>query len=249
MLKPIALAAVVAIGLSTAVAGQAARMTETDRAISRLGDLTPNNVRCRLTEMRPVAYQPGPVLLNEIAKRLNSPIISGRRVDRLHDILQPVLRYHQRDGKLAIFLIGSEQPRAYVVARAALVITTKLMLITSEAEMRGIVAHELAHEYLIDDREQAIKEKNGSLMREIELFCDVVAAITLKEIGDDPTQYGQALRRMTSIGIISGSATRHESETHPSLDARMALNLLLCRQLGQAFPAATEVAAVCSGRR
>jgi len=137
-------------------------------------------VRRRLNEMRPPAYQPGPVLINEIIK------------------------------------------------------TTKLMLITSEAELRGIVAHELAHEYLWEERERAFSEKDESLLREIELFCDAVAAITLKEIGDDPAHLARALERMTYIGITAGNVTRSETKTHPSLGARLKLNQWLCQRLGQA---------------
>ena len=133
---------------------------------------------------RPIS--PGPVLINEIIKRQELTVISGERVERLKAALQPVLAYHKRDGKLPIFVVRSEQPKAFVAVRAALIITTKLMLITSEAELRGIVAHELAHEYLWEERDRAFKEKDESTLREIELFCDAVAAITLKEIGDDP---------------------------------------------------------------
>jgi hypothetical protein len=106
------------------------------------------------------------------------------------------------------------------------------MLITSEAELRGIVAHELAHEYLWKERDRAREEKDESSLREIELFCDVVAATTLKSIGDDPSCYGRVLERMTFIGITAGSATRSETGTHPSLDARVKLNRWLCEHLG-----------------
>jgi predicted Zn-dependent protease len=144
-----------------------------------------------------------------------------------------VLDYHDRDGKLPIYVLRSEQPKAFVACRAALIITTKLMFITSEAEIRGIVAHELAHEYLWEERERAFNEKDESLLREIELFCDAVAVITLKEIGDDPACYAEALKRMTYIGITAGNVTRSETKTHPSLHARVKLNQRLCQQLGQ----------------
>jgi predicted Zn-dependent protease len=87
--------------------------------------------------------------------------------------------------------------------------------------------------------DQAFKEKDESLLREIELFCDAVAAITLNEIGDDPACYARALERMTYIGITAGNVTRSEMRTHPSLDARVKLNQWLCRHLGQATSLAT----------
>lgn len=233
MLKQITLAAIFALGLSTAIAAQTVRMTETDRALAWLGDLAPGAVRSRLSEMRPQVYQPGPVLLKVIIKRKGLTVITGDRVERLKAALQPVLAYHYRDGKLPIYVLRSEQPRAFVDCRAALIITTKLMLITSEAELCGIVAHELAHEYLWEERARALSDRNESLLREIELFCDAVAAFTLIEIGDDPAHVGKALERMTYIGITAGNVTRSETRTHPSLDARLKLNRWLCRRLGQ----------------
>jgi Zn-dependent protease with chaperone function len=153
-----------------------------------------------------------------------------------------VLAYHKRDGKLPIYVLRSDQPKAFVTCRAALIITTKLMLIAGEAELRGIVAHELAHEYLWEERERAFNEKDESLLREIELFCDAVAAITLKEMGDDPAHFARALERMTYIGITAGNVTRSETKTHPSLGARVKLNQWLCKQLGQVTTPAAGVA-------
>ena len=233
MLKQIALAAIFALGLSSEIAGQTIKTTETERALARLGDLSSDAMRRHLSELRPPVYQPGPVLLNEIIKRKELTVISGARVERLKAALQPALAYHERDGKLPIFVVRSEQPKAYVAERAALIITTRLTLIVSEAELRGIVAHELAHEYFYEERERAFKEKDESSLREIELFCDAVAAITLKEIGDDPACYERALERMTYIGATAGNVTRSETNTHPSLDARVKLNRWLCQRLGQ----------------
>ncbi len=159
MLKQITLAAIFALGLSTAIAAQTTKTTETDRALARLGDLAPDAVRRRLNEMRPPAYQPGPVLLNEIIKRQELTVITGERVERLKESLHPVLAYHKRDGKLPIYVLRSEQPKAFVSCRAALIITTKLMLITSEAELRGIVAHELAHEYLLGGTRAGLRKE------------------------------------------------------------------------------------------
>jgi hypothetical protein len=236
MFKQLTLAALLIIGLSTAMAGQPGELTETERALVRLGDLSSDAVRRRLNEMRQPAYQPGPVLLNHIIKQLQLTVISGERVERLKAALQGVLTYHERDGKLPIYVVRSEHPKAFVVMRAALIITTKLILITNEAELRGIVAHELAHEYLGEEREQASKAGDEGRLREIELFCDVVAALTLSEIGDDPACYALALKRLTYIGITAGSATRSETKTHPSLDVRLKLNQWLCQRIGRIKP-------------
>jgi predicted Zn-dependent protease len=233
MVKKFMLAPLLVLGLTTAITGQPDKLTETERALARLGDLTPDTVRQRLNDMRPPAYQPGPVLLNEIIKQLQLTVVSGERVERLKAALQGVLAYHERDGKLPIYVVRSEHPKAFVVMSAALFITTKLMVITNDAELRGFVAHELAHEYLGADRKQALESRDDNPLREIELFCDAVAALTLKELGDDPACYARALKRMIFIGSTAGSTTRSETETHPSLDVRLKLNQWLCQRLGR----------------
>jgi len=203
---------------------------EATRAIARFGDLSPNAIRESLKQMRQPAYLPGPFLVNKIVEAQHLPIADSKRVDQLKAALQPVLDYHER-SKMPIIVLRSEQPKAYLVERAVIIITTRLMVIASDEEIRGIIAHELAHEYVWDERIKAMKEKDGKLMRECELFCDVVAAFTLKEIGDDPASYGRILERLTEIGIMTRATTRHESETHPALDLRKKLNKFLCQRL------------------
>lgn len=203
---------------------------EAAKAIARLGDLSPATIRERLRRMRLPAYLPGPFLVNKIVEAQRLSIAESKRVDQLKAALQPVLDYHER-GKMPIVVLWSEKPKAYLVERAAIIITTRMMVIASDEEIRGIVAHELAHEYVWDDRIKATKEKDGKLMRECELFCDAVAAFTLKEVGDDPTSYARVLERLTAIGIMARSATRHESDTHPSLDSRKKLNKFICQRL------------------
>src|SRR5262245_30765603 len=203
---------------------------EATKAIARLGDLSSDAIRERLKQMRQPAYLPGPVLVNKIVELQHLPIAESKRVDRLKTALQSVLDYHER-GKMPIYVLRSEQPKAYLVERAAIIITTRMMVIASVEEIRGIIAHELAHEYVWDERIKAMREKDAKLMRECELFCDAVAAFTLKEIGDDPASYGRILERLTIIGINAGNAMRQESDSHPSLEAREKLNKFLSQRL------------------
>jgi len=144
---------------------------EATRAISRLGDLSPAAIRASLKQMRQPAYLPGPVLVNKIVEAQNLPIAEGKGIDKLRVALQPVLDYHER-GKMPIYVLRSELPKAYLVERAAIIITTRMMVIATDEEIRGIVAQELAHEYIWDERVKAKIEKDGKLMREFEMFCD-----------------------------------------------------------------------------
>src|SRR5262245_61034127 len=203
--------------------------SEEARAVARLGDLSPVSVRERLKQMRAPAFQP---TSNQIKKAIESqdmPIANFKRIDRLKSALQPVLDYHER-SRMQVYVLDSNLPKTILIGRLVIFITTRMRRIASDQEIRGIVAHELAHEYIWDELFDAQREKDWKLMRECELFCDVVAAFTLKEIGDDPASYGRILERMTIIGSIEGSTTVKESRTHPSLEARLKLNKFLCRK-------------------
>jgi Peptidase family M48 len=246
MFKQVALTAILIISFTVTVAGQVTKNlatgsnangereeslgeAEAAKAIERLGDLSPAAIRARLKQMRLPAYLPGPMFVNKIIGLQDLPIAESKRVDRLKAVLQPVHDYHER-SRMPIYVLRSEHPKAYLVDRSVIIITTSMMDIAGDAEIRGIIAHELAHEYIWDELAQARRGKDGKLMREYELFCDAVAAFTLKEIGDDPASYGRILLRMALAGIKLGIAMRQKSDTHPSLDTRIKLNKFLCRR-------------------
>jgi peptidase M48-like protein len=249
MFKQVALTAILIMAFTVTVAGQVTKNLATDsnangkreeslggaeaaKAIERLGDLSSAAIRERLKQMRIPAYLPGPMLINKIIELRELPIVKSKSVDRLKAVLQPVLDYHVH-GRMPIYVLRSDKPKAYLIERAVIIITTSMMDIAGDAEIRGIIAHELAHEYIWDELVQARRKKDWKLMRECELFCDAVAAFTLKEIGDDPASYGRILQRMALVGINSGIATKPKSDSHPSLDARLKLNKFLCRRFDQ----------------
>ncbi len=247
MRKPITFAIVFIIAFTSAITGQPLNKaasntkakskqvellegTEGAKAIARLGDLSRLVLRERLKQMRQPYSQPSPLHVSEIIEEQHLSIASCKSVDRLKVVLQPVLDYHGR-SLMSIYVLWSDQPKAYSVDRTAIFITTGLLIHASDEELRGIVAHELAHEYVWDERKNARQMKDVRLMRECELFCDAVAAFTLKEIGDDPVSYGRILERVTGIEIKAGIGSRYESDTHPSLETRKKLNKFLCQQL------------------
>lgn len=243
MRQPITIAAVFIIVFTLTITGQPLNTTtkanlkraelleesEVAKALARLGDLSRPALREKLKQMRQLDYRPSPLLVSKIIAAQHLPLAEGQGVDRLKAALQPVLDYHGRN-QMPIYVLRSAQPKAYVAERTVIFITTRLMMQASDEEMRGIVAHEVAHEYVWEDCAKAMKEKDWKLRRECELFCDAIAAFTLKEIGDDPASYGRILVRLAIIGIRAGNAAQHESDTHPSLDVRKKLNQFLCER-------------------
>jgi hypothetical protein len=243
MFKQVALTAILAIWFASITAAQndtpakseaAMGGAEAAKALGRLGELSPAALRERLKQMRPPAYLPTPSLEKRIVEAQGLPVVASQRVERLKAALQSVLDYHGR-GKLPIYLSESKHPKVYLVARAVIIITTGLLYRATDEELRGVVAHELAHEYVWDEGVKAKTEKDEELMREIEFFCDAVAAFTLQEIGDDPASYARVLARLTMIRLTAGLSRAGEDDTHPSLTARTKLNRFLCQRLDQGY--------------
>ncbi len=207
---------------------------EVATAIARLGDLSRTALRERLQQMHPPAYQADAIEVKKIIEAQRLPVISGKQVDQLKAALQPVLAYHRR-SLLPMYVLRAEQPKAYLINRAVIIVTTRLLEIASEPELRGIVAHELAHEYVWGERAKAKLANDEKLLREFELFCDAIAVFTLQEIGDDPANYSRILEWLalsnTVAGIVAGNTTRRDADTHPSLDARKKLIKFLGQQL------------------
>ena len=164
MRKPITFAVVFIIAFTSAITGQSLNNaasnakanskreelpegTEAAKAIARLGALAPAAIRERLQQLRPQAFLPQADHIKQLVKRLNLTIETGKRVDQTKAVLQPVLDYHGR-SQMPMVVLRAEQPKAYVAERTVIIITTGLMIHANEEELRGIVAHEIAHAYV-----------------------------------------------------------------------------------------------------
>ncbi|MFN7926746.1 MAG: M48 family metalloprotease [Blastocatellia bacterium] len=120
---------------------------EAANALARFGDLSGPVLRERLKQMRQPAYQPPPLLVQKLIEAQKLPVANNQRVEQVKAALQPVLDYHDR-SRMPIYVLWSNEPKAYLVECAVLFITTRLLTISTDEELRGIVAHELAHEYV-----------------------------------------------------------------------------------------------------
>lgn len=84
------------------------------------------------------------------------------------------------------------------------------------------MAHELAHEYVAMDLLQATQSGNLGRIRELELFCDAVAAVVLLDLKLDPGAYARALRRIANHSKESAKLNNGEN-SHPAVHARLRL--------------------------
>ncbi|MBA3712232.1 MAG: hypothetical protein H0W76_07255 [Pyrinomonadaceae bacterium] len=126
-------------------------------------------------------------------------ITSGRLLSRAEKILQPVLQLHKRTECVELFLYRNDSPRAVLWMGCVLILSDSLVALLYDAELTGIVAHELAHLYFMDAMAAAQKTNDERRMKVIELKCDAVAMLPLKLLEGDPTYYIRGVKRMANL--------------------------------------------------
>lgn len=144
-------------------------------------------------------------------------ITKGRLLRRAERIIERVLRLHERPKSVELFLYQHDRPSAVLWMGCVLIVSDSLVAFLYDAELTGIVAHELAHSYFTDEMLAARKADNERRMKVIELKCDAVAMLSLKLLGGDPTHYVRAVTVVNSKQRDSFQGVRYNawSRTHP----------------------------------
>ncbi len=146
-------------------------------------------------------------------------ITEGKLLRRVEHLIRPVLELHRRSDKVEIYLYQDKIPQGMLFRECVLVLSDSLAGTLKDDELIGIVGHELAHAYFMDEMVAARKGQDGRAMRAVELECDAVAMITLRVMGKDPKQVLKGLQRIT---VMSKSKSYQSSSywMHPQIAER-----------------------------
>ena len=182
--------------------------------LDRFVGQSPEEVLRRLDRERPPAPDP----------RLRAMVIAAlpregevKRLtaaqERKLDSLRPVLRAHGRDGIYTLKILDSRQARLGLHARSVLLISDTALMALTSVQLQAAVAHEIGHEYVWEDFERSRARRDSEHIRELELFCDGIAAVTLARIGEDPGN-GLLLSSVCTPRIaLAGSCTETRMST------------------------------------
>lgn len=203
--------------------------SEEDREISRVeswfNGKSLDEINVALTRLRPSPVNPSDKAL--LLRDLPSLVVKNRVTDKralrqLSARLSTLLKLYERVGIVELIIFRHSEPIVISKAGAVIALSTEILKIVGndDGALIGIVAHELAHEYVALELLGAMRSKNLSRMRELELFCDAVAVIVLLDLGLDPVRYANALRR---IATYSEAATElnNGQNSHPAVNARV----------------------------
>jgi Zn-dependent protease with chaperone function len=184
-------------------------------------------INSALASMRPEPFSESDKkkLLEDLPLVTAANRISDRnRLEHLVARLQGALRLHGRAGIVEIIVFNDPRPIVYNKPGVVVVLSTEVLKIVrgDDAALVGVVAHELAHEYVAMRMLYALRASDDFRIRELELFCDAVAVVTLLSLQMNPNSYSEALERICR----HSQAAEHlndGSSSHPSLDARLRL--------------------------
>jgi Zn-dependent protease with chaperone function len=177
-----------------------------------------------LTRLRPEAVsQSNKALLMKDLPLVNAGnrIHDERQIGLLRARLDRTLKLFERDQVMELIIFRNPQPIVYTKPGVVLVISTEILKIAGNDDaLVGVVAHELAHEYVAMDFLKALQSGNLPRIRELELFCDAVAVVVLLDLGFDPAQYAQVLRSIANYSKAAEELNNGEN-SHPAVEARL----------------------------
>ena len=153
-------------------------------------------------------------------------ITSGRLLSRAEKVIRPVLQLHQRTECVELLLYQNDSPRAALWMGCVLILSDSLVALLYDAELTGIVAHELAHSYFMDEMAAAQNTNDERGMKVIELKCDAVAMLLLELLGSDPIYHIRGVKMIVnrnpnnSFSGVPYIQSSYELRTHPSVVER-----------------------------
>ena len=150
-------------------------------------------------------------------------LTSGREFRRAEMNLQRVLALHERpqSAMVELFIFHEENAKAQLWRGCVLMLSDGLVNALSDAQLSGIIAHELAHSYFMDEMAAARQSSDHRAMKAVELKCDAVAILSLKLLGDDPALYLMGLRKMQAMISRKSNYGSGFLQTHPEYGERL----------------------------
>jgi Peptidase family M48 len=110
--------------------------------------------------------------------------------------LGAVLEAAQRSSVYAIKVMDVPQAFVGLHGRSVILISQPALRLMSEDELRAVVAHEAAHEYVHFEYERATAEGRRERLQDLELVCDIIAVTTLRAIGQDAWSLAAGIEKL-----------------------------------------------------
>ena len=120
--------------------------------------------------------------------------------------LRDVFRAVGRESVFEVKVVNLPYAAIGLHARAVVIITAPSLELLDCDELQALGAHEIAHEYIWSEYERAAERGDRARVKELELTCDGIAIMLLRQLGKDPMRLISALERVTHFNERWGTA-------------------------------------------
>lgn len=142
-------------------------------------------------------------------------------------IIRPVLNLYERDWDVAV--IKQDAPFVGVFRQCIFIVSTGLLQLITDEELRGFAAHELAHECFVEELREADRLNRARAYHLVELKSDLVAALGCMLLKGDPLSIASGVARVEAYYLRSEPSVL-QGDTHPaSAWRRRCIELFLTR--------------------
>jgi len=172
------------------------------------------------------AARPSPVSPEEMAAILRAlppegEVTSlGALTQQKVDAVRQLLTATRRDW-YEIKVIDVPQAAIALHARAVVLISAPAVAVMNVAELQAAAAHEIGHEYVWAEWHRAHQHGDQERLKELELVCDAIAVVTLRQLGMDPSRMIDAMEKIARFNRERFGAATSE-KNYPTLGERRA---------------------------
>lgn len=139
-----------------------------------------------------------------------------KKVDAVRQLLTATRR-----NWYEIKVIDVPQAAIGLHARAVVLMSAPAIALLSAAELQAMVAHEVGHEYVWAEWHRAHQHADQERLKELELVCDAIAAVTLRQLGMDPSKVIDAIEKVARFNRQRFGSALNE-KNYPTLAERRA---------------------------
>ena len=193
-------------------------------ALSRFVQTTPREFEAKLEELRPVpvASEERQLILDSLLDVLPKPgritkfnLAGQQKLAAIEQMLH--LRKRQLDYDVIVIAL----PQAFIglYAKTVVIISEPALYFLETEELQAQVAHEIGHEYIWREWENAKMQKDYCTLQELELFCDGIAILTLHHVGIDPATLAIGLQKVIVFNRRHFGRALNE-DAYPRFDER-----------------------------
>jgi predicted Zn-dependent protease len=146
--------------------------------------------------------------------------LSGWALQKLTRLGQ-LLEASERNAIYEVKVVDVPQARIGLYARTVVLITEPALRLLDVEELQALVAHEVGHEYVWAEYERSRAHSDSRRVKTLELVCDGIAAVIVRQLGLDPGRLIAGIEKMTIFNRQRFGPTDNEHD-YPTVAERRA---------------------------